>query len=326
MYRRIFTCMSSLSFAALVIGFVLAGTTFAAQITFTFTGTGTGTVGGVPFTDAAYTITLVGDTTAITSSLNVYHLVGTTATMAIAGIGTATITQPVEVYDNPNVHALGFALEGGYTQLGFENSAFDTYALAASLGPISGLGPSSINQFTNLASNLGPITLSSSSSVTFEAVLGNPPTTWTGNVTIPFQITSTTQDASGNRKFQKSPKSFTGTMEMYISDTGPERNQEGCYAKLLGTDESKICLDQITLISTDVLKSKNEKFLLTGTGTMTLMISGIPTAGIAYLDSKGTLKGDSSGEISVISLSGKIGGGTDEVFVLTGNIKTTLTK
>jgi hypothetical protein len=188
------------------------------------------------------------------------------------------------------------------------------------------LGPQSINQFKNLASNLGPITLSSSSLVTFEAVLGNPPTTWTGNVTIPFHITSISQDASGNRKFQKSNHSFTGTMEMYISDNGPERSKEGCYAKLLGTDGSKICIDQITLISTDVLKGKNEKFLLTGTGTMTMMILGIPPAGIAYLDSKGTLKGDSSGEISAISLSGKIGGGTDEVFVLTGNIKITLTK
>ena len=326
MYKRIFTWMSSLNLAALVIGFGLAGTTFAAQITFIFTGTGTGTVNGVPFTNAAYTITLVGDTTVITSSSNVYHLVGTTATMAIASTGTATITQPVEVYNYQDGQTLGFALEGGYTLYSFNNPAFKTYALATSLGPFSDLGPHSINQFTNLASNLGPIALLSSSPVIFEAMLGNPPTTWTGNVTIPFQITSISQDTSGNRKFKKSSNSFTGTMEMYISDTGPQRSKEGCYAKLLGTDGSNICIDQITFISTEVLKSKSEQFLLTGTGTMTMMILGIPPTGIAYLDSKGTLKKDSSGEISAISLSGKIGGGTDEVFVLTGNIKTTLTR
>ncbi len=146
------------------------------------------------------------------------------------------------------------------------------------------------------------------------------------SVQIPFQVTSLPEGSSGNVKFQKSSSSFTGTMEMYISDMGPQRSIEGCYAKLAGVDGSKICITQIANISSDVQKSKTDQLLLTGTGTMSIAFGDTLHSGIAYLDVKGTLKKDSSGKANAISLSGKIGGGVDEVFVLTGNVKTILTK
>ena len=56
-------------------------------------------------------------------------------------------------------------------------------------------------------------------------------------------------------------------------------------------------------------------------------IDEIPYKGNCYLDSKGTLKKNTSGDVISISLSGKIGGGTGpSSFVFSGSIKTTLTK
>jgi hypothetical protein len=316
----------SLSLIMFVTSLTLAGMTFAAPITFTFTGNGSGTVNSTPFTNADYTITLKGDTTAITNSLNVYHLI-TTATMVIAGVGTATITDPVEIYDNPNVSVLGFAREGGYTLLGLDNAAFATYALSTSLGPIVASGIS-VSQFKNLASTLGPITLSSSGGVTFQALL-SPPTIWSGNVSIPLKMTIQSKGTTGDTKFKNLSSSFKGTMEMYLGEDGPQPDTEGCYVKFSGGDGSTICIKQIVSISTDIKKSKTDQFLLIGTGKMTIIMEGTPLAGIAYLDSNGTLK-KVGGEMSAITLSGKIGGGggegTDQAFVLSGNAKTTLTK
>jgi len=304
---------------------MLTGTTFAASITYTFRGTGSGTVNGTPFAEADYTIALIGDTTAITSSENVYHLV-TTATMVIAGVGTATITDPVEIYDNPNVPCAAFAGEGGYSLLRVNNTAFATYALATALGPIEGLTPHALNQFTDLASTLGPITLSSSGSVTFQAVLGR---IWAGNVSIPLKMTIESREDNGDSKFRNSSSSFTGTIEMYFGEDGPQPNSEGCYIKFLGGDGSSICIKEIIAITTDIKKSKTDQLLLVGTGTMTIMMEGTPLTGIAYFDSKGTLKKIGE-DISATTLSGKIGGGggegTGQAFVLSGNVKATLTE
>jgi hypothetical protein len=301
--------------------------TFAAPITFTFSGTGSGTVNGVPFTDADYTITLLGDTTAITNPSSGLFQLETIAAINIAGVGTATITDPVEIFDNHDGASLGFARGTGYTLLHVNNTAFATYALATPLGPISGLGAASLNQFTNLASTLGPITLSSSEAVTFQASLAT--TTWTGNVSIPWKITIQSKDTTGDTRFRKLSSSSTGTMEMYFGENGPQPNAEGCYVKFSGGDGSTICIKQIVSISTDIEKSKTDQFLLIGTGAMTIVMEGTPLAGIAYVDSKGTLK-KVGGEISAITLSGKIGGGggegTDQAFVLSGKVKATLTE
>jgi len=214
----------------------------------------------------------------------------------------------------------------GVVLLDVGNAAFATYALATSLGPISGLNASSLHQFTDLASTLGPITLSSSGPVTFQASLGS---TWTGNVSIPWKITIKSKVTTDDSKFKKLSGSFTGTMEMCFGENGPQLNTEGCYVKFSGGDGSTICVKQIVSISADIEKSKTDQFLLIGTGTMTIVMEGTPLTGIAYLDSKGTLK-KIGGEVSAITLSGKVGGGggegTDQAFVLIGNVKTNLTE
>ena len=167
-----------------------------------------------------------------------------------------------------------------------------------------------INDFTNL----------------IQDALSGPATTWSGDVSISFQLTSESQDASGNTKFTKSNSTFSGSLEIYISNMGPQPNAEGCYARFSDNGGSKICIDQIVELSTEAQKSKTDQLIFTGTGTMTMMFGGSLSLGIAYLDSKGTFKKDTSGEITSISLSGKIGGGTNGIFGATGSVKTTLTK
>ncbi len=146
----------------------------AVPITYTFSGSGTGTVGATPFTNAAYTITLVGDTTAVTSCGLCQNVV--TGTMTIAGIGTATITTSLIMFDNQGIAVLGFENSSVFLdQLDVANAAFSSYALATNIGPISGLTATALNQFSGLGSTLGPITMPSSGPVTFQAAIGGAP-------------------------------------------------------------------------------------------------------------------------------------------------------
>lgn len=144
----------------------------AAPITYTLSGTGNGTVGATPFTNAAYTITVVGDTTAVSGGPTFQNVV--TGTMTIAGIGTATITEPIIVFNNQTNSAFGVGRPGS-DLLDVNDAAFATYALATSLGPIPGLVPFALNQFNLLASSLGAITMPTSGPVTFQATTGAAP-------------------------------------------------------------------------------------------------------------------------------------------------------
>src|ERR1051325_8746559 len=84
----------------------------ASPITYIVTSVGSGTIGGATFTNAAVTVTLVADTTKVTSGLGPFPFgipipgsfmnIGTT-TVQIAGIGTALITDPTAAYWSPNV-------------------------------------------------------------------------------------------------------------------------------------------------------------------------------------------------------------------------------
>jgi exosortase sorting signal-containing protein len=148
-----------------------------ASITYTFSGTGTGTVGATTFTNAAYVITLSGDTSTISSFATTnQNLVIPNATMTIAGIGTATITNAVGIFDNRGSSTIGFQNEDTFfDQMDGVDPAFATYLLTTAIGPISGISPFALNQFVALGSTLGAITLSASGPFTFQATLGAAP-------------------------------------------------------------------------------------------------------------------------------------------------------
>ena len=161
------------SFAACML-LAIALPAAATPATYTFSGTGTGDVNGTGFTNAAFTITLTGDTTAITGGPSIFQLT-TAATIAIAGFPLATVTDSVGIFSNTGGPAVGFQRTAGLDLMDVSGAPFAGYQLATSLGPISGLTPFAVNQFNNLNSNQGPITFTDASNVTFQAVVGAAP-------------------------------------------------------------------------------------------------------------------------------------------------------
>lgn len=151
-------------------------------------------------------------------------------------------------------------------------------------------------------------------------------TVWEGTVSFSSSITSLSEDTPGNIKLMKSARTFTGTMELYVGENGLVPNEEGCYLKFLGNDGTTICIHDIAAISSESIKSKSEKALLIGSGSFMTTVEGNQVTGMAYVDTTGTLKEDSSNDLISISLSGKIAGGVDAEAVFSGTFRATLAK
>jgi hypothetical protein len=146
----------------------------AAPITLTLTGTATGSIGASSFTSAAVTIVGIGDTTAMTLVGGDPNLPLTAETITIAGIGTATITDPAQfrnVASGPN--SVLVSLEANQTLLGLFGGALVGYDFLTSIGPIAGAG--SHTPGMSLNTTLGILQLAPTSATTFTAVVGDVP-------------------------------------------------------------------------------------------------------------------------------------------------------
>jgi hypothetical protein len=159
--------------AAAVMCIVLAGVAQAAPITYTFQATGSGTIGSTPFSGASFTITVTADTTGITViSPGLMYNPGITSTIVIAGVGSATFTDPKQVLVAQSVPGVGFEQAGGLNLLDIRNSSLATYDLASTFGPAFDPAPSPVEQFSGVATSLGPLTFSSYQNATFNSLLG----------------------------------------------------------------------------------------------------------------------------------------------------------
>jgi YVTN family beta-propeller protein len=78
-------------------------------------------------------------------------------------------------------------------------------------------------------------------------------TIWTGTVSFPLKLTTPVKDAHENTKFNTSRETFEGVLKMFISEEGPQPDENGCYI-LLETDDDKIsmCFKEMAAIATDV--------------------------------------------------------------------------
>ena len=160
----------------LVLLFSAAATSAAAPITYLFSAVGSGTIGGASFTNKAYVITLMGDTSTID---NTYAGLGeyrnaVTGTIQVKSRRLVTITMPIVI-----TTACGAG--GGY--IGIEKAAgsppFPTYIYNARGAPVTDcfLGPATpttglpatVSSFTNIPSTKGPVTLTFSSPITYQA-------------------------------------------------------------------------------------------------------------------------------------------------------------
>lgn len=172
--------------AAIVLAAGCAGGALAAPITYTITGTGTGTAGGTAFTNAAYTITLVADTGAFVVPVGYRYVPTSSATMAIQGLGTATITLPTRLFVNGNIAGWSRAGAGGSDLLNMPAPEFSSWLGDTDLGPLTNITPLALHQFNGVTSSLGNITMPTSSVVSFQARLGSVVVEPTAPMAVPF--------------------------------------------------------------------------------------------------------------------------------------------
>src|SRR6266481_9118729 len=139
-----------------IVGMVVLGSIAAAgPITYTETATATGTIGNQVFTSALLTFNFTGDTSNVTGAAPFFVISATGATVNIAGIGTATITDSgIEVFVNETFSppAAGFG-GGAGSILDTFDTAFAPYALTTAIGPIT--GTSFIRSDLTFATTLG---------------------------------------------------------------------------------------------------------------------------------------------------------------------------
>ncbi len=146
----------------------LTGQAHASPITYTESATASGTLGAQSFTDALVTLTLNGDTSNVTGGSGFFSNSVGTFTVDVAGIGTATFTDSMQVFDNQGSIAAGF---GDNTQGGSVLDTFDatfaTYDLTTAIGPIT--NSNFIRPDLTFATTLGGFNIQSAGLATFTA-------------------------------------------------------------------------------------------------------------------------------------------------------------
>jgi hypothetical protein len=147
----------------------------AVPITFEITGTATGSLGGAPFTDAAFTLTGNADTDDVSFVGFGFQVVNSSSSVTIAGLGTGVFSNETRTTANQNNDLGGFGefflLNAAVIFVG--NVVFDTYQLDSDLGPVS--GPATISPGTTFATSAGDFIFSSVlGEATFTAVVPEP--------------------------------------------------------------------------------------------------------------------------------------------------------
>jgi hypothetical protein len=146
----------------------------AAPITYIYTGTGSGSIGGTPFTDAAFSITGVGETADLASCGGGCQEINHTATsVTISGIGTFQITSPLRTFLN-NTPGLSRQNPPGGDLYNLYVGDFTGWDLVSDWGPINTTG--SIHQWAspqvNTSGGILVFTDNGTTPGTFQSVLG----------------------------------------------------------------------------------------------------------------------------------------------------------
>ena len=160
--------------AAFVLMFAVSA--FADPILFTHTGTGSGSLDGSTFATTAFTISGIGDTTNRVSFGTGYYIDLTSATIEIVGVGNLTFVTGTRFFVNNTTNLVGFSRAGiGGLDLfdGPTNSAFASWDMLTSIGPISGTGELFQWLLTAIITDQGPLAFNlGTSASTFQATVG----------------------------------------------------------------------------------------------------------------------------------------------------------
>ncbi len=143
---------------------------------------------------------------------------------------------------------------------------------------------------------------------------------WESPLSLTLKLTMLGEDPKGNKKFQTLNVTSSGKIIFLEGDLVPLQ-------VLFVSDDGKTTgiFRNLSSVMTDT-SGRSESLLLVGTGDFSSSFTGTLATGTAYLDAKGTLKKDSSGAITSISLNGKIAGGTGQVTVFSTTLRATLTQ
>ena len=111
----------------------------AAIVQYTFSGIGNGTFNGTSFSDATFTITMVGDTSNISFMIgpHIPEIENLVATVSITGFSSATITDSLTVFNNQDTSVVGYFATVRGDDWGQFNASLATYDLKTSFGPIT---------------------------------------------------------------------------------------------------------------------------------------------------------------------------------------------
>ncbi|MEQ9206777.1 MAG: hypothetical protein RLN78_05370 [Phycisphaerales bacterium] len=149
-----------------------ASTALASPIAYTLEGVADGSLAGVAFADAAFTITLTGDTDDIFDNDAGHRtILDSAATIDIAGITTGAIFTPLMslvAVDTTDLLVFG-NWDTDLALIIMDETGFDGYALGAPYGPITDLSPGAVFQFTNIGTSAGGVSFTQMDSVTFSA-------------------------------------------------------------------------------------------------------------------------------------------------------------
>lgn len=151
-------------------------------------------------------------------------------------------------------------------------------------------------------------------------------TQWRGRTSFSMTFTSINTDSAG--KFATSKQTFKGTIQFITLEDKLLADEGGCFIKFLDDDNVKrACFTDKALLETFNMKSKTDQLSLigTGAGVFPAPSGGESETGPAYLDTKGTLRKNTSGNVTSIDLIGKIAGGArDDDFIFSGSFRSTL--
>ena len=139
----------------------------AAPITYTETGFLSGTLGGTPFTGAAFTFVFNGDTANVVDGSGVWLNPVLSSSMSIAGFATGTFTQSINTGVNPTLGIAGFTDLSRLNGITILNAGFVGWDLTTAIGPLFAASP--FYAQGNLSTNLGTLTITGARDLTYEA-------------------------------------------------------------------------------------------------------------------------------------------------------------
>jgi hypothetical protein len=142
----------------------------AQPVLYTFSGNANGSLGGQPFSNAAFSIEAVADLSLIALQSPGVFAVPTAADIAISGFSRAALLFTNRVVANQNFARIGIGdLDQNVAVLFIDNVAVQTYGLNTTIGPLT--GPTILTPAASYPTSAGLMNLSAVFNASFSAVV-----------------------------------------------------------------------------------------------------------------------------------------------------------